>query len=393
MKNNSLLIILLTLGIASAIQPTTLSLSSRKISKRSLASHRRALESYRKRDLSATTVPLLDNFRGTDLQQNFTVVFDTGSQDLELPGKNCTSSCANQHVFDWDKSSTFELLNSGPSGDGVSVTFTTGGDATPAGLQDLTMNLVQVADTISVGGLSVANVSFFMIQKAFSEDQYDGILGVFSSPGSFFQGLIDQGLPPLVSFYITPQSIGGAEVTLGGIDSSKFNSTMIFSPLVSGLGTGDWILNTTAISVNGKTSDVLAVTIPVIFDTGTTNVFLPQNMTEAVYALISPDILPNADEPGAFGIPCDKVDTLPAVIDFTFTSVAGDPFNLTLPSSELNLGSFKGNSSLCQTVFNSYGNLTGLPPTIGGSLFKHYYTTWNSGDLTLGFAALGNSSA
>ncbi|KAJ7586100.1 acid protease [Mycena floridula] len=397
MMNKSLLTILLSVGIACATQPTTFSLSSRKRDDSGLLSRKRNVQPFRRRDLAPASIPLLDDFRGTDLEwfgsiqvgtppQNFTVVFDTGSPDLEIPGKNCTDACANQNLFDFDQSSTFLVTD---DGNGTFIEFATGGDATPFGIEEWSMTLVQVADTISVAGLSVPNVTFFLISnqsQPFSADPYDGILGLFSSPGSFFQGLIDQGLPALVSFYITPNATGDAELTLGGIDSSKFNSTMIFAPLVDD-GSGAWILNSTAISVNGKTNDVLAVTTEMIFDTGTTNVFLPQNLTEAIYALISPEIVPNADEPGAYGIPCDQVDTLPAVIDFTFNSVSGDPFNLTIPSSELNLGPFKGNTSLCQTVFNSWGNLT-IPPVIGGSLFKHYYTTWDSANLTLGFAAI-----
>ncbi|KAJ7586022.1 acid protease [Mycena floridula] len=397
MMNRSLLTILLSVGIACAIQPTTFSLSSRKRDDGRLLSRKRNVQSFRRRDLAPASIPLLDDFQGTDLEwfgsiqvgtppQNFTVVFDTGSPDLEIPGKNCTDACANQNLFDFDQSSTFLVTD---DGSGSFIEFATGVDATPFGIEEWSMTLVQVADTVSVAGFSVPNVTFFLISnqsQPFFDDPFDGILGLFSSPGSFFQGLIDQGLPALVSFYITPNATGDAELTLGGIDSSKFNSTMIFAPLVND-GFGAWILNSTTISVNGKTNDILAVTTEMIFDTGTTNVFLPQNLTEAVYALISPEIVPNADEPGAYGIPCDQVDTLPAVIDLTFNSVSGDPFNLTIPSSELNLGPFKGNASLCQTVFNSWGNLT-IQPVIGGSLLKHYYTTWDSANLTLGFAAI-----
>ncbi|KAJ7146234.1 acid protease [Mycena epipterygia] len=385
---------------ASALQPTTFSLSSRKIGGAGGVARRRT-----KRDLSAVSIPLLDDFRGTDLEwygtiqvgtppQNFTVVFDTGSPDLEIPGKNCTAACANQNTFDSDKSSTFRILPSGPDAGLGPESFLTGGDATPTGIKDWSMDLLGVSDTVAAGGLSAPNVSFFLIQnqsQPFSEDPYDGILGLLSSPGSFLQGLIDQGLPPLVSFFVTPHSTGdAAEITLGGVDSAKFNSTMAFAPIRTD-GGGAWILNSSGIAVNGQTAGALAVDTQILFDTGTTNVFLPLKMAEAVYALISPDIRPNPDEPGAYGIPCAQLadaSTFPATVDFAFTSVAGAPFNLTIPSSELSLGPFAGDSSLCQTVFNAWPADFTIPPIIGGSLFKHYYTTWDSGELRLGFAAI-----
>ncbi|KAJ7576387.1 acid protease [Mycena floridula] len=379
----------------------TFSLSSRRIS--GAVSRKRALQTF-KRDLSPSSIPLLDDFRGTDLEwygtiqvgtppQNFTVVFDTGSPDLEIPGKNCTTACANQNTFDSDKSSTFQILTSGDNAGLSPESFITGGDATPLGIKEWSMDLLGVSDTVAAGGLSVPNVTFFLIQnqsQPFSVDPYDGILGLLSSPGSFLQGLIDQGLPPLVSFFVTPHSIGDAEITLGGVDSSKFDSPMIFAPIRTD-GGGAWILNSSGIAVNDHTAEALAVDTQILFDTGTTNVFLPLAMAEVVYALISPDILPNPDEPGAYSIPCSQIDALPANVDFGFTSVAGTPFNLTIPSNELSLGPFVGNSSLCQTVFNAWPANFTIPPIIGGSLFKHYYTTWNSGNLSLGFAAICQS--
>jgi hypothetical protein len=103
--------------------------------------------------------------------------------------------------------------------------------------------------------------------------------------------------------------------------------------------------------------------------------------------MISPDIKPNPTTPGTYGIACSKLASFPAVIDFTFTDAATNkPFNLTLPSSELSLGPFKHDPSLCQTVFNSFAFT--FPAVIGGSLLKHYYSVWHSGNDSLGFAPI-----
>ena len=102
--------------------------------------------------------------------------------------------------------------------------------------------------------------------------------------------------------------------------------------------------------------------------------------------MISTDIKPYAPEPGAYGIPCSKIGSLPAVIDITFTDVSGKPFNLTIPSSELNVGPFSSNSSICQTLINVNDNYD--VPILGGSLLKHYYSVWDADKNRLGFATV-----
>ena len=98
--------------------------------------------------------------------------------------------------------------------------------------------------------------------------------------------------------------------------------------------------------------------------------------------MISPNIKANSAEPGTFGIPCNQVSSLPAVISFTFTSQSGQPFDLTIPSSELSVGPFKSNPSLCQTLINAFDGLD----LVGGSLLKHYYSVWDVGGKRMGFA-------
>lgn len=106
-----------------------------------------------------------------------------------------------------------------------------------------------------------------------------------------------------------------------------------------------------------------------------------------MYALISPNIKPFAAEPGAYGLPCSQIGGLPATIDITFTSSAGTPFNLTIPNSELNVGPFASNTSICQTLINAFDGLE----LVGGSVLKHYYSVWDIANRRMGFAPNGES--
>lgn len=98
--------------------------------------------------------------------------------------------------------------------------------------------------------------------------------------------------------------------------------------------------------------------------------------------MISPNIKPYASEPGAYGIACSEIGTLPATLDLTFTTITGEPFNLTIPSSELNVGPFSDDPSTCQTLINAFDGLE----LVGGSLLKHYYSVWDLSNQRMGFA-------
>lgn len=105
---------------------------------------------------------------------------------------------------------------------------------------------------------------------------------------------------------------------------------------------------------------------------------------QAIYAQISPNIKPFAGEPGTYGIPCSQISSLPAEISFAFTSQQGSSFALTIPSSELSVGPFRSEPSLCQTLINAQDFTI-----IGASLLKHYYSVWDLGNKRMGFAPNG----
>lgn len=113
-----------------------------------------------------------------------------------------------------------------------------------------------------------------------------------------------------------------------------------------------------------------------------------KNVRQAIYALISPLIQPHASEPGTYGLPCSLIDTLPATISLTFTSTSNEPFNLTIPSEELSVGPFADNATECQTLINAFDGLE----LVGGSLLKHYYTVYDVGARSIGFAENGESA-
>ena len=84
--------------------------------------------------------------------------------------------------------------------------------------------------------------------------------------------------------YLTPKSVGNAELTIGGIDSSKYTGDLVYSPM-SQAGYGNWVLDSSAVYVNGQTTDTLSQVRNIIFDSGTPNVYFSTKETVEVCCL------------------------------------------------------------------------------------------------------------
>ena len=123
--------------------------------------------------------------------------------------------------FDDSKSSTFVDRQRTST-----ITFGTGVGVDPVIGNNWQLTLREARDTVTVGGISVPNVDLFLITKqtpTFAPDPFSGIQGMSSVAQGFFAGLESQGLPSLFSLFLTPKSVGNAELTLGGIDTTKFS--------------------------------------------------------------------------------------------------------------------------------------------------------------------------
>ncbi|KZT73397.1 acid protease [Daedalea quercina L-15889] len=385
----------LTLGFLAASASSVLqsekglhpiSLTARKVPRGHVAS-------LRKRACTSIDIALDDYYNGTDLQwygdiqvgtppQNVSVIFDTGSFTLEFPSTECTA-CANQPRFNTSLSSTYI------SSDNIStIMFITGNGVDTLQYPDeYEVWLREGRDTVSIGGISTPNVSLFTITnqtQALDAIPTGGVQGMGPYLTGFWSGLAEQGYEALFGLYLTPKSVGDAELTIGGIDSSKYMGDLTYVSIMPPTSYGDsWEIVSPAIFVNGQTATTLIANRTIIFDSGTPNVYFGSNDTvQDIYALISPEIRPYDPEPGTYGIACDKIDELPAQIDITFTDINGKLFNLTIPSNEFNVGPFEAEPALCQTMINY---LDGLD-LLGGSLLKQYYSVWDIANLQMAFA-------
>ncbi|KAJ3554025.1 hypothetical protein NM688_g3316 [Phlebia brevispora] len=377
-------------AFAAVATPVTPRASPQKIK---LSSRKLTSGGHVRRAISPFSLPLADYFNGTDLQwfgdiagkyleylmkPNLIVPSRDASSDNQRRTL-CGEPCANQIQFDPSESSTFV-----DGGETSTIIFATGVGVDPVIGDNWELTLRTAKDTVTVGEFSIPNVSLLLItdQTApFAPDPFSGIQGMSPMATGFFEGLVEQGLPSLFGLFLTPKSVGNAELTLGGVDTTKFTGDITFASLFEA-SSGAWQLRSPSISVNGKTNSALKKTRTFIFDSGTSNVVMPQADTEAIYALISPDIQPFSGEAGTYGIACSQISSLPANIGITFTSQQGAQFVLTIPSSELSVGPFRSDPTICQTLINAMEGFF----IVGGSLLKHYYSAWDISNQRLGFA-------
>jgi Eukaryotic aspartyl protease len=86
-----------------------------------------------------------------------------------------------------------------------------------------------------------------------------------------------------VGLFLTPKQIGHAELTLGGADDTKFKGPLTFITQPS--SNGNWMLPSSGIAVNGKTSSTLTSNRTIIFDSGTSNLCFSKATTEVKHVM------------------------------------------------------------------------------------------------------------
>ncbi|PKK48834.1 hypothetical protein CI102_6320 [Trichoderma harzianum] len=303
--------------------------------------------------------------------QTLTVVFDTGSSDVVIPSTQCDANpgCTGlQHRFAPEKSETFTSLNGS-----FRISYSTGTGVVASG--NVEIEGVISRDVISVAGLQVQDFQFGLITNqsaALGVDPFDGIVGMgfpsglTTDPHTFLGGVNGSGQIPeaVYGLYLTPQSVGHAEISLGGVDSSKLVSEINYIPVFPATGQFNGLSKKSMLTIRSPMSNIVA----------------PKNDAEEIYAMISPDIKP-VDSVGTYGIPCSKLKDIKSSISFT---IGGR--NYTIPSQELSVGPISDQPEICQTLINSSGDEAKSLWVIGGSLLKYYYTVWDIENVRFGLA-------
>jgi hypothetical protein len=204
--------------------------------------------------------------------QTFSVIFDTGSSNLWIPSKSCSTSCLRKHKYDSSLSSTYK-----PNGTEFKIVY---GSGPVSGFLS--------TDSIEMGGYSIPHQTFAEITDtkglglAYKLGKFDGILGMafdsisIDNVASPFYNLMQEGVlrEPLATFILGDSQDG--EIVLGGIESEKFYGDLHFIPVINDTY---WTLELDTVSVS---KEKLVSSAHCIIDTGTSLITGPPKVIEQI---------------------------------------------------------------------------------------------------------------
>ncbi|KAJ1979702.1 hypothetical protein H4R33_005657 [Dimargaris cristalligena] len=307
--------------------------------------------------------------------QSFRVNFDTGSSDLWLPGLDCPSpACVSHRTFQPARSSTFQT-----DGREFSIGY---GDGTHA-------EGVLVSDTLTIGGIRVANQTFAMATAESEElerNEYDGMFGLAFAELSSVEGLRtpldnmkDQGVLDrgVVAFHLSRKQIAdgsGGHVDFGYIDPTMYTGELLYIPLSRAYY---WEVEVQAIHVGDRD---IGVEGQAMIDTGTTLLVVPPYVADLIHQQLDQAWKNLGNGDGNWLVPCSLADR-PGTLDF---QMAGQRF--PIPFANLIYAPFEEDPDYCYSAITE-GTDEGLW-IIGDSFIKNYYTVFDFDNLAVGFAPL-----
>jgi len=176
-------------------------------------------------------------------------------------------------------------------------------------------------DTLGIGGLNVVKQQFGQATKepgaAFVVAKFDGLLGMgFDSISvdhvtPVWYNIISQGLvsKPIFSFWLSQKEskTQGGELTLGGVDSSRYTGSITYAPLTAETY---WEFMVSDFQMNGKSLDWCSSSgCKAICDTGTSLIVGPSKEINAFNKKLGARIF---DGEGIFPS-CSVISSLPNV--------------------------------------------------------------------------------
>lgn len=272
-----------------------------------LHSHTISLEKKTRKVKSASAGHKMAYFGRVDIgtpRQGFSVVFDTGSGNLIVPGSDCDSHACQIHKrFAMKSSSTAKVVNCDGSAvrrghypDEITITFGTGSISGRC-----------IHDQICIG--SACTIGDFIsstdeTSQPFAAFDFDGVLGLalpsMAQGGSFsfMERLSKAGSlrKPIFSVFLSDSSLETSEITFGEVKSEHMASDLFWVP-VTGTA-GYWEVRIEDITID-KARQGICKDCRVAVDTGTSQLAGPSALVEKMIGLLN--VAPD----------CRNLDSLP----------------------------------------------------------------------------------
>jgi len=298
--------------------------------------------------------------------QTFKVILDTGSSNLWVPGKSCSSiACFLHSKYDSSASSTYKA-----NGTDFEIRYGSG---------ELSGFISQ--DTLTIGDLTVKHQDFAEATNepglAFAFGRFDGILGLGYDTISVdrvvppFYNMLDQLDEPIFAFALGDGTEGadGGEITFGSTNEDRYKGKVTWLPIRR---KGYWEVNLDSFTFGKETLELEDTGAAI--DTGTSLIACPSDIAE----LLNKEIGAKKSWNGQYQVDCAAIETLPYIV-FTFS---GQKFELAASDYILNL------QGTCISAFTGLDIPPPLGPIwiIGDAFLRRYYSIYDLGKDRVGLA-------
>uniref|UniRef100_A0A3Q1G379 Nothepsin n=1 Tax=Acanthochromis polyacanthus TaxID=80966 RepID=A0A3Q1G379_9TELE len=307
-------------------------------------------------------------------EQNFSVIFDTGSADLWVPSSYCVSTACVQHK----RFKAFDSTSYHHDGRTFGIHYGTGH-----------LLGVMARDTMKIGSLTAVNQEFgeavYEPGDVFVMGKFDGVLGmaypslaeILGNP--VFDNLLAQKAldKPVFSFYLgrtTRTTSPEGELLLGGIDEAMYTGPINWLPLTA---KGYWQIKMDSVAVQGVSS-FCPQGCQAVVDTGTSLIAGPTNDILNLQQLIGA----TPTNFGEFLIDCVRLSSLPHV-----TFVLGG-IEYTLTAEQYMKKEMLGDRELCFSGFQAVDIISSADPLwiLGDVFLTEFYSIFDRGQDRVGLA-------
>ena len=299
--------------------------------------------------------------------QSFKVILDTGSANLWVPSKDCSSIACFLHTkYDHDSSSTYKS-----NGSEFKIQYGSGA-----------MEGYISRDTLKIGDLTIPKTDFAEATAepglAFAFGKFDGILGLAYDTISVngvvppFYQMINQKLidEPVFAFYLGNSEAEGGEAVFGGIDESHYTGKIKYGPVRR---KGYWEVGLDKVAFGSEEMELDNTGAAI--DTGTSLIALPTDIAE----ILNKEIGATKSWNGQYTIECEKIKSLPPL---TFSIAGAGDFTIGPEDYILNV------QGSCLSSFTGLDIPAPMGPIwiVGDVFLRKYYTIYDLGKNAVGFA-------
>jgi hypothetical protein len=263
--------------------------------------------------------------------QNFRLHVDTGSSDLWVNAASshlCTergNECGDSGTYSANDSSTYKYVNGA-----FNISYVDGSGASGD----------YATDTFRFGGQTIDNMQFGI---GYSSSSPEGILGIgytinevqvnragLNAYPNLPQKLKNDGFINSVAYslWLNDLDASTGSILFGGVDTDKFQGDLKTLPIIQEQGVyAEFIIALTSMGSNGDSTNLFNnEVVPVLLDSGSSLMYLPDNVVTALYTQLNAQYDSNQ---GAAFVSCDLANQ-DGSLDFGFSGVT-----ISVPYNEL----------------------------------------------------------